>query len=60
MGQGIDLFAKETFPFLSLFRPGILTVTEDIRTAGLFLAKATIHEITQGGRSHLHHLDTPA
>ncbi|MFN3278095.1 MAG: LacI family transcriptional regulator [Paracoccus hibiscisoli] len=60
VGQGIDLFAKETFPFLSLFRPGILTATEDIRTAGLFLAKAAIHEITQGGRSHLHHLDTPA
>ncbi|MEP2531440.1 LacI family transcriptional regulator [Shimia sp.] len=40
--EDVDLFSKETVPFLSMFRPGILTEHEDIARAGEFLAHAAV------------------
>ena len=38
----IDVFAKEAVPILDSFRPGIMTVEEDLSLAGAFLSKAAM------------------
>ena len=60
IGTDFDLFAKETFPLLEFFRDGILTVQEDIREAGRFLARAAVHEVRSGGGTPLQALDRPS
>jgi LacI family transcriptional regulator len=45
IGQDIDLFAKETIPFLRSFRPQIRSVVEDVKQAGDFLGRAAIQAI---------------
>jgi LacI family transcriptional regulator len=42
IGERFDVFSKETVPILELFRPGILSVGEDVTKAGAFLAKAAV------------------
>ena len=42
LGPDIDVVSKETVPLLDLFRPGILSIREDVTKAGLFLAKAAV------------------
>ena len=59
IGDQFDVFAKETFPFLDIFRAGILSVHEDVQKAGRFLAKAAIHEIMQKDGSHLQEVERP-
>jgi LacI family transcriptional regulator len=59
IGEQFDIFAKETFPFLDIFRAGILSVHEDVQKAGSFLAKAAIHEITQRDGSHMQEVELP-
>ncbi|RKF19679.1 LacI family DNA-binding transcriptional regulator [Alginatibacterium sediminis] len=45
LGKDIDLFTKNSSPFLSYFRPEIFTAKEDIESAGNFLAEAAIQAI---------------
>lgn len=45
IGQEVDLVAKEAVDFLTIFRPGILAVTEDVVRAGRFLAQAAIRAV---------------
>lgn len=59
IGSDFDIFSKETVPFLKLFRPSILSMQEDVEKAGLFLAKAAMHEITRQGGDHLQEIDRP-
>ena len=59
IGQGFDIFTKETIPFVQLFRPSILSLREDVRKAGAFLARAAIHEIDKTDDSTLQELDRP-
>ena len=59
IGPDFDVFSKETVPFLRLFRPGILTLREDIEKAGLFLAKAAMEEVAGARKGHMQALDQP-
>jgi LacI family transcriptional regulator len=59
IGEDIDLFAKEAIPFLKRFRRGILSVHEDVSTAGAFLARAAIQRIADPGRPPMQGLETP-
>lgn len=59
VGHSIDVFAKETFPVLDLFRAGILTQHEDIARAGQFLARAALAEIGRTDGPPMQHLDGP-
>lgn len=45
VGRDIDIFAKESAPFLRLFRREVMTVHEDVIEAGEFLARAAIRAI---------------
>ncbi len=47
VGREIDVFAKEAVPFLKLFRADILTLAEQVNTAGNFLAQAAIQAVRQ-------------
>lgn len=60
IGAVFDIFAKETVPFLRLFRPGILSLHKDIEKPGGFLAKAATHEIKRNGGEYLQAVDRPA
>lgn len=59
LGQDIDVFAKEAVRFLTLFRPNILAVREDVAKAGEFLARAAMQAINQPERPPLQGLDVP-
>lgn len=59
IGDDIQVFAKEVAPFLDLFRPGILSVREDTRRAGEFLARAAIQAINRPDLAPLQQLDFP-
>ena len=60
LGREIDVVAKEAVPFLTLFRPGIIAVHEDVATAGEFLARAVIQAINRPDLPPLQALDFPA
>ncbi|PRY23710.1 LacI family transcriptional regulator [Aliiruegeria haliotis] len=45
LGKEIDVFAKESAPLLCFFRREVMTVHEDVISAGEFLAKAGIRAI---------------
>ncbi len=45
LGEDIDLYTKNSSPYLSYFRPQLFTAQEDVESAGQFLAKAAIHAI---------------
>ena len=59
VGTTFDIYAKETFPILGMFREGMLSLSEDIEAAGRFLAKAAIHEVATKGASPMQELDGP-
>lgn len=59
-GTDFDVFSKETVPFLTLFRPQILTAREDITEAAQFLAKAALQAIDKPDLPPLQHLVGPA
>lgn len=59
LGRDADLFAKEAIPFLNLFRPGIMAVTEDVGRAGAVLARAAIRAIREPGAPPLQDLEVP-
>ena len=60
IGRDFDIFAKETFPILEMFREGVLTLNEDIVKAGRYLARAAIHEVRSGGGDPMQEMDRPA
>ncbi|MDX8346720.1 LacI family transcriptional regulator [Cognatiyoonia sp. IB215446] len=59
VGQQIDVFAKEAIPFLKLFRADILTIAEQVNTAGEFLAQAAIQAIRSPDDPPMQALDVP-
>ncbi len=59
VGKELDLFSKEAIPFLSRFRPGILTQFEDAGAAGTFLAKAVLRRIEAPDEPLMQHLEVP-
>ncbi|MEL6682656.1 MAG: LacI family transcriptional regulator [Pseudomonadota bacterium] len=60
VGQEIDVFAKEAMPFLKLFRADILTISEQVNTAGDFLAKAAIQAIRHPDEPPMQGLEVPS
>ena len=60
VGKEIDVFAKEAMPFLKLFRADILTIAEQVNTAGTFLAKAAIQAIRQPNEPPMQGLEVPS
>ena len=59
IGQDSDLFSKEAIPFLKRFRRGILSVHEDVATAGAFLARAALQRVADPDRPPMQGLETP-
>jgi LacI family transcriptional regulator, galactose operon repressor len=59
IGADLDLFSKEAIPFLNRFRRGILSVHEDVATAGAFLARAAIQRIAEPDLAPMQGLETP-
>jgi len=60
VGQHVDLIGKEAIPFLKLFRPGILTVQEDVSKAGAFVARAAMQRIANPKAPPMQALDVPS
>jgi LacI family transcriptional regulator len=59
LGDQIDVVGKEAIPFLGIFRPAILSFTEDVGEAGTFLAGALLQQIREPGQPPRHHLQVP-
>ena len=59
IGDDIDIFAKETIPFLKLVRKEVLLIEEDVFDTGTFLAGAAIHAIRNRGEPPMQSLDVP-
>jgi len=59
LGDGIDVFSKETVPILDLFRAGILKEPEDVAKAGHFLARAAVQAAARDGSPMMQDLDQP-
>lgn len=59
VGHEVDVFAKEAFPFLKLFRADILTLPEQVDIAGEFLARAAIQAIRNPELPPMQSLEVP-
>lgn len=59
LGLNIDVFAKEAVPILEWFRPGILTVFEDVTIAGAFVARAAMQAVRAPDKPPLQFLEIP-
>jgi len=59
IGQEVDVAAKEPVEFLKLFRPALHSISEDIRRAGDFLARAAMHAIDAPDEPPMQDLDVP-
>lgn len=59
VAQEVDLFSKEAMPFLTKFRPGILTQFEDAAAAGTFLAQAVLRRLETPDEPLMQHLSVP-
>lgn len=59
LGRDFDVVGKEGVPFLTLFRPAMLAVTEDVIKAGDFLARAAIQAVEAPDKPPLQHVDVP-
>ena len=57
--QDVDIVSKQSSRLLHLFRPELFTVNEDIRAAGLALAKAVSGSVAGADVSSLQSLRTP-
>jgi len=42
VGGDVDVLSKDAIPFLQLFRAPIMVIAEDVRRAGMFLARAAL------------------
>lgn len=59
VGRDYDVFGKQTGRFLEQYRPGILSVIEDVHKTGGFLAEAAMHRIANPDAAPMQHLDVP-
>ena len=59
VGRDYDVFSKQSGRFLEQFRPGILSVIEDVHKTGTFLAKAALHRIAKPDEPPMQKLDIP-
>lgn len=59
LGREIDVVGKEAIPFLNLFRPPILSFSEDVGGAGTFLAQALLRHIAAPDTAPQCRLDVP-
>ncbi|MFK7992606.1 MAG: LacI family transcriptional regulator [Granulosicoccus sp.] len=59
IGTDVDVCTREIIPLLGRFRPGILTVDEDVSRAGQFLAKAILQAIEHPEMTPLQALEVP-
>jgi LacI family transcriptional regulator len=59
VGRDIDIAAKEAVPFLRRFRKEILTLREDVNSAGSFLAQALMARIARPKDPPMQRLDVP-
>lgn len=59
IGVGFDVFAKEALPFLNLFRPGIMAISEDVQRAGRFLAQAAMAQLANPAAPPMQDLEVP-
>lgn len=55
----IDVFGKEAMPFRSLFRKELLSMPEDVKRAGRFLARAALQAIHTPDLPPLQELEVP-
>lgn len=59
LGGDIDVFAKEAVSILEWFRPGILTIFEDVTVAGDFVARAAMQAVRKPDEPPLQFLEKP-
>ena len=59
LGRDVDICGKESLPILSLFRPAMIAIPEDVAEAGHFLARAALHAIRQPTEPPLQGLEVP-
>lgn len=59
LGDDIDVFAKEAVSILEWFRPGILTVFEDVTIAGEFVARAAMQAVRKPDEPPMQFLEKP-
>ncbi|KAA9006127.1 LacI family transcriptional regulator [Histidinibacterium aquaticum] len=59
LGRDVDVCGKESLPILTLFRPEIVAVQEDVARAGAFLARAAMQAILEPDAPPLQGLDIP-
>lgn len=59
IGKDIELLAREFIPMLNRFRPGILTVLEDVSLAGDYLSRAVLHAIDHPDDEPMQQLEKP-
>jgi len=60
LGGDIDVFTKEAEPYLTLMRPELLAIYENIETTGEFLAKAALQAIRSPAAAPAQKLDLPS
>lgn len=59
LDRQIDVFGKESMPFRSLFRKELLSMPEDVKRAGRFLARAALQAIQSPELPPLQELEVP-
>ena len=60
VGREIDVYSKEAMPFLRMFRQDILTMSEQVNSAGEFLAKAAIQAVRHPELPPMQSLEVPS
>lgn len=60
VGRQIDVVGKEAIPFLTVFRPQILSFAEDVGSGGTFLAGALLRHIANPGQPPASYLEVPS
>lgn len=60
IGEDFQIFTKEAVPLMQMFRPAILTVSEDVTRAGHFLARAAMQAIRDPDAPPMQGLEVPA
>lgn len=59
LGEGVDVCGKESLPILTLFRPRIIAIQENVAEAGAFLARAAMQAVLHPEEPPLQGLDIP-
>ena len=59
-GHKVEIFGKELMPFVSLFHEEFLSMPEDVRRAGRFVARAALQAIHEPDLPPMQELEVPA